>query len=96
MPLWKLAPAAAADDPRWLDHAMWSQVVVRAPTAAMARVLAGQLERDPDAPSLGNESHDFKSAFDDEKLYWVEELPDAAASRYAGENGPLGIVETAR
>ncbi len=94
MPLWKITPVAAADDPRWQDRKIWSQVIVRAPTAAMARVLASELERDPTLPQVGNESLDFQSAFQDEKLYWVEQLPDSTAARFGGEDGPMGIVET--
>lgn len=96
MPLWKLTPAAVADDPRWQDHEIWSQVIVRAPTASMARVLASELERNPELPQVGNESLDFRSAFEDEKLYWVEQLSDSVAAKFGGEDGPMGIVETTR
>ena len=71
MPIWKLKPKAAPDDPRWLDHAIWEEVVVRAPTSGMARLIASELERDPQQPPSGNENPSFQSGFEDEKLYDV-------------------------
>ena len=86
MPLWKIAPAATLDDPRWLDRRPWGEVLVRAESAAMARLIASGLDRPPTAGTgVGNETDGFVSAFDDEKLYWVTEV-DASAS------GPAEIV----
>lgn len=90
MPLWKIAPAADPDDPRWLDRTPWPEVLVRAETAAQARLVASGLDRPHErarAIGVGNESVGFASAFDDEKLYWVTEV-DASAS------GPAEIVGT--
>lgn len=69
--LWTLVPAARPDDPTWLGHVPWREVVVAASTPAEARLLAAELEHDPSAPPVGNESLGFRSAFQDEKLYWV-------------------------
>jgi len=82
MPLWRLSPAADPDDPRWLDHPIWREVVVRAEGAAEARLAASTLEIDPSAPPSGNEWPSRRSAFDDEKLYWVEQMsePDPGGS----------------
>ena len=86
MPLWKIVPAADLDDPRWLDRRPWLEVMVRAESAAMARVAASGLDRPPEPEvGVGNETVGFSSAFDDEKLYWVTQV-DAAAS------GPTEIV----
>lgn len=92
MPLWKITPVAAADDPRWQDRKIWSQVIVRAQTAAMARVLASELERDPTLPQVGNESLDFQSAFQDEKLYWVTQLSPEEAAALGGDAGEQGVI----
>jgi hypothetical protein len=74
MPVWRLVPAAAASDPRWQDRTIWAEVIVRADTAAEARLQAAQLEYDPTAPPVGNESLGFRSGFDDEKLYSVLQI----------------------
>ena len=71
MPIWRLEPKAAPDDPRWLDHEIWEEVLVKAPTSGMARLAASRLEFDPSRPPTGNENPSFHSAFADEKLYAV-------------------------
>lgn len=84
MSLWMIEPVAPAEDSRWLDFPHWAEVAVRAPTAAEARLVAGRMEwrLTADAVPVGNESHSFRSGFEDEKLYWVRrlepgELPEA-------------------
>ena len=90
MPLWKIVPAASPDDARWLGSVPWREVIVRADTAAMARLLAAELERTTDDEhGVGNESLGFRSAFEDEKLYWVSEIDGAAT-------GPHEIVSTVK
>lgn len=71
MAIWRLEPKAAPDDPRWLDHEIWQEVIVRAPSSGMARLVAAELERDPKQPPAGNESESFQSGFEDDKLYTV-------------------------
>lgn len=91
MPLWRLRPATSPRDPRWQGRRIWREVVVGAPTAAMARVIASRLEEDPEAPPVGNESLGFRSGFEDEKLYWAVRLNAAEAAAFGGESGPSGI-----
>lgn len=92
MPLWKIEPAASPDDPRWLDHEMWREVVVRAPTAALARLEAGKLESDPVVPPTGNELPSSRTAFEDEKLYQVKLLEPASADSMIENSGAPAIV----
>lgn len=92
IPLWRLAPAANPRDPRWQGRAIHAETIVRAPTAAMARVVASRLDRRPDAVPRGNESLCFRSGFTDEKLYWVQRLEEAAAEKLQ----PEGASETER
>jgi hypothetical protein len=79
MPLWKIQPTADANDARWLDHDIWREVVVRAPTAALARHTAARLEFEAETVPAGNEMPSARSAFEDEKLYRVSPLGPPAA-----------------
>jgi hypothetical protein len=72
---WKLTPVASPDDPRWQGRAIWSEVIVKAPTAAFARLYAAKWELQDMDGQVGNESPSPKSGFEDEKLYWVRRLP---------------------
>lgn len=76
MALWKIVPVVARDDARWLDHLVWNEVMVRAQTVALARVLGAALERSeaPDEAPSGNESLSFASGFEDEKLCLIKRL----------------------
>ncbi|WP_193369720.1 hypothetical protein [Pelagibius marinus] len=76
MTLWLITPSARYGDSRWLDHPIWLEVIVRAPSAARARLLAAKMEAGQiaDATPVGNETHTFHSAFQDEKLYQVRQL----------------------
>ena len=91
MRLWKIVPVAPPHDPRWQDHRIWREVVVRAETAAMARLIAAELERDASNIGVGNETLKSRSAFDDEKLYWVVET-EAEAGGADEWDGPPGVV----
>ena len=73
MRVWRIVPVTPASDPRWQDHRIWREVLVRAESAAMARLLASELESGGRAVGVGNETLKSRSAFDDEKLYWVME-----------------------
>jgi hypothetical protein len=79
MALWRLYPVAAPTDPRWLDHWIWQEVIVEAGSAAEARLAAGALARERKPERLGNESPADRTGFDDEKLYWVQQLDPAEA-----------------
>lgn len=91
MRLWTIEPAASVDDPRWQERPIWRRVVVRADSAATARVVAAELERREGMPSDGNGSASFRSGFEDEKLYWVK--PAAAGPETDANDGEgPGIV----
>src|SRR3546814_15665864 len=76
MPLWTIDASAVAEDSRWLDFPIWEEVVVRAPTAAQARLVAAAMEAKEiaDPTTVGNETLTFRSGFQDEKLYRVSRV----------------------
>jgi hypothetical protein len=76
MALWALEASAVAEDTRWLDFPIWTDVVVRAPTAAQARLVAAAMEAAEigDPTTAGNETLSFRSGFQDEKLYQVRRI----------------------
>ncbi|WP_026987537.1 hypothetical protein [Fodinicurvata fenggangensis] len=83
--MWMIYPVTWPEDSRWQGRTIWDHVVVRAPTASMARVQAAKLDR-PRAPhGLGNETHCFRSGLEDERLYWVRHLTDDEASDYTND-----------
>jgi len=88
MALWKIEPVANPDDPWWQDHKRWQRVIVRADSPAVARLIAAELERGPDQSTDGNASDSFRSAFEDEKLYWVKPLPAEEAKAYDATGAP--------
>jgi hypothetical protein len=97
MALWRIVPVTDKDDARWLDHPIWAEVVVRAPTAAHARIMAADMERKElagEAPA-GNESHSFSSGFEDEKLYLVRRI-DPEEEPELDEEGRAGVVRAAK
>lgn len=97
MPLWKLRPIAEAHDPRWQGRRIWREAVVRARTAAEARLVAATLDRRSPEPPNGNESESFRSGFVDEKLYrvdWVGEADGPAEVLQAVEGPPSVLLET--
>lgn len=85
MALWRLSPTAGANDAWWQNRRIWREVVVRADSAAQARLVAAELEADPSEPLSGNESPSFNSGFLSEKLYRVDRAGD-------GEGAP-GILK---
>lgn len=91
MPLWRLKPHADESDSRWLDHPRWEEVIVRAPTAALARRVAASLERPEEPVPPGNESLPFRSGFEDEKLYHVAPLDSDEAPGLSLE-GPDAVI----
>lgn len=80
MALWRLSPIADADDAWWQNRRIWREVVVRAKSAAEARLVAAELETVPAEPLSGNESPSFESGFLDEKLYRVDHAGDDAGA----------------
>lgn len=82
MPVWRIHAVAAPNDPRWQGRKIWKDVVVRAPTAAVARLLAADLDRPAETRiSHARNLRDW-SGFDDEKLYWVQRLSLEHALRF--------------
>jgi hypothetical protein len=84
MALWLLRPTAQRDDPRWQGRTIWREALVRARSAAEARLLAAERDIDPSRPPTGNESPSFRSGFIDEKLYRVD--------RAGEEDGPPEVL----
>jgi hypothetical protein len=74
MAYWLITPATGADDPRWQDRKRWPEVIVRADSAAAARLAARELESAGKGPPSGNEWPSGRSGFDDEKLYLVRQI----------------------
>lgn len=90
--LFRLVPAAAADDPNWDRAKNHGEVIVRATSHAEARLIASQAEADfleSRARPGDDVSTRFASAFRDEKLYSVLEIN---GSSEISENGPTEVV----
>lgn len=96
IPLWRIRPVAVPGDARWQGRRIWPEVIVRAPSAAMARVVASRLDENPGALPVGNETLCFRSGFEDSKLYWVTPVDAAEAAalrqRFAADRSTCGVV----
>ncbi|TVS00185.1 MAG: hypothetical protein EA406_01355 [Rhodospirillales bacterium] len=90
MPIWILEPVADPQDPRWQGRRRFDRVVVRAPSAAFARVLAEPLDTPERVLEFGEEDPRTGSGFKDEKLYRA--IADADGD-YPPE-GPPGVLES--
>jgi hypothetical protein len=64
-------------------------VIVEADYAAEARLAAGALARERRPERIGNESPSHRTGFDDEKLYWVQQLDPAEAAALPSSSGPI-------
>lgn len=73
MPLWRLVPVTDADDPWWLDHQRWDEVIVRADTLGLALSTANRALAVGDG-QVGNESVDLRSGVDDQRLYRADRV----------------------
>lgn len=85
MALWRIQAIANPDDGRWQGRKIWKEVIVRAPTAALARLRASDLDtpagsRPEDASKITE-----RSGFNDEKLYWVQRLDREDEARLGAE-----------
>ncbi|MGI0527221.1 hypothetical protein [Rhizobium giardinii] len=91
--LYRLVPVAVARDPNWGNADYQGEVVVRAFSPADARVVAAQAELDfteiDAAPAEGNSTRDA-SAFRNERLYTVVEMPEPQG---LATDGPRGVVD---
>lgn len=88
-PLWRVLPHADPDDGRWQDHPVWAEVVVRAGSAAEARLAAARVLDRPRAAPAGNGCPSHASGFADEKLYWVHRLGEEEVRAYGSGEGPV-------
>jgi hypothetical protein len=95
MPLWRLVPIADRYDSRWQDRQIWHDLIVRAPTAAMARIYAERWETRDGAGAVGNETRAFRGGFADANLYWVQRVGREDAKKL-DEKGPDGVVREGR
>jgi hypothetical protein len=91
MPTWKITPAAREGEDAWLDYGRWTEVIVRAPTAARARVVAAAELHNRSAP-IGNESAAGYAALEDPKLYHVVRV-NGGARRYAEDRRREGVLK---
>lgn len=73
--LWLIEPSATPVDSRWQDRAIWRLVVVAAPSATFARLVAEEWALPRPKPPIGNESDSPCAGFTDEKLYQVRPAP---------------------
>lgn len=90
MPVWKIAPSAAPDDPRWANAQIWTDVTVNAGTSGQARAMAAAMEAremgyHPDASQVGTQAMSLPSAFLDPTLYSVRRTSEAV--------GAAGVID---
>jgi hypothetical protein len=90
--LWRIHAVAHPQDSRWQDHKAWEEVIVRAETAAMARLVARSLDQLSTDQGYGNADLGASSAFADEKLYWVRRLSSQEAKQFGDEMGPDDVI----
>ena len=93
MPLWRLIPVADPRDSRWQDRQIREGLIVRAPSAAMARIYADRQVPSTGDGAVGNESRSFRGGFADANLYWVQRVPATEAKQLGGDTGPDGVVQ---
>ncbi len=97
MTLWRIVPTARPSDTRWEDHPVYAEVIVRAESASLARLVAGRSLYRNDIETQFGEEHDpiFISAFNDEKLYRVSQIgpdprfADTGAREVVHADGPV-------
>lgn len=91
MTVWRIRPVTPPNASRWQGRQVWDEVVVKAPKAAFARIVAARLEVDANARGVGNESVGPKSGFMDEKLYWIGRL-DSTAIYGSDESADMSVL----
>ena len=80
MPVWKLSPVARKDDPHWNGYDYREPLLVEAPDGITARRKGTKWYKEHFQISASTMKGQFhRSAFEDEKLYWVTELTEQAA-----------------
>ena len=93
MRLWRITPAAPLNDLRWLGGPVWREIIVRAGTAAEARLIAGEMEAAqqnfrPGENTAGAAAMGYQSALYDEALYPVAEMPEGGSGPLPGPDQP--------
>lgn len=91
MPLWRISPAPRDLESARLDYGQWSEVIVRAGTAAEARILASR-ELGDRSKVIGNETAAGYSGLEDEKLYHVVRLGKEAEKAYKSDKRCEGVL----
>jgi hypothetical protein len=93
MPLWRFIPIAGPRDSRWQDRQIREGLVVRAPSATMARLIADREVPSSVRGAVGNETRSFRGGFADAALYWVQRVSPDEAKELGGDSGPDGVVQ---
>jgi hypothetical protein len=91
MPLWRIFPVPRDLESAQLGYGRWSEVIVRAETAAQARLLAAA-ELDDRSRVTGNESAAGYAGLEDEKLYHAARLGDDIEKAYASDRRREGVL----
>lgn len=95
MPLWQISPAPRDLESARLDYGRWSDVIVRADTAAEARILASR-ELGDRSRVTGNETAAGYAGLEDEKLYHVIRLGEEAEKAYESDKRRAGVLKADR
>ena len=91
MPIWRIVPVVSENDAAWLDYGRWTEVVVRATTAARARVVAAAELHDR-SRRTGDETSAGYAGLEDPKLYHVVRLT-SGTRRYASDPRREGVLK---
>jgi hypothetical protein len=91
MPIWRIIPAPRDLEAALLDYGHWAEILVRAGTAAEARMVAAAELGERSRP-VANESAAGYSSIEDEKLYHVIRVTDPMAV-FAGDTRRTGVLK---
>jgi len=91
MPIWQIKPAPRDLDAALLGYGHWSEVIVRADSAAEARVVAAAELGDRSQP-IANESAAGGSGLEDEKLYHVVRMTQGV-DRFRTDPRRKGVLQ---
>jgi hypothetical protein len=92
VPLWRIHAVGHPRDARWQGQKQWKEIIVRAETAAMARLVARSLDQQSTDHRHRSVNLESWSGFRDEKLYWVRRLSSQEAERFGDETGPDRLI----
>jgi len=91
MPIWRITPAPRNLESARQDYGRWSEVIVRASSAARARIVAATELADLTHP-VANESAASGGGLQDEKLYHVARIADGAG-RFRDDCRSEGVLK---